>query len=112
MSVAGLAAAGLMLHFAFRGPRRAFAGLLVAALVLYAVSALFADAGTHGWDSLKVFPSLGGGYAGGSRRRGVEAASSTGRPGSCNRSRSSVRSWSRIRTASTRFSRTDSTRSE
>jgi hypothetical protein len=24
--------------------------------VLYVASALFADAGTHGWDSLKLFP--------------------------------------------------------
>jgi hypothetical protein len=59
VSIAGLAAAGLMLHFAFRGPRRAFVALLLAALVLYAVSVLLADAGTHGWDNLKVVPGFG-----------------------------------------------------
>lgn len=59
LSLVGLVVAGLMLHFAFRGPRRVFMTLLVAAVVLYAVSILFADAGTHGWDNLKVFPNLG-----------------------------------------------------
>jgi len=54
----GFAAACLMLHFAFRGPRRAFVALLLVALVLYAISILFADAGTHGWDNLKVFPTF------------------------------------------------------
>jgi hypothetical protein len=47
-----------MLHFAFRGPRRAFVGLMTLALVLYALSVLFADAGTHGWDKLKLFPTF------------------------------------------------------
>ena len=59
LSLVGLVAAGFMLHFAFRGSRRAFLAVLVAALVVYAVSILFADAGTHGWDNLKVFPNLG-----------------------------------------------------
>lgn len=57
LSVVGLVAAGLALHFAFRGPHGAFVALLVTTLVLYIASALFADAGTHGWDSLKLFPS-------------------------------------------------------
>ena len=35
---------------------RAFVAFLVTTLVLYIASALFADAGTHGWDSLKLFP--------------------------------------------------------
>jgi hypothetical protein len=56
LSVVGLVAAGLALHFAFRGPRRAFVAFLFTTLVLYVASALFADAGTHGWDSLKLFP--------------------------------------------------------
>jgi Trypsin-like peptidase domain len=59
LSLGGLVAAGLALHFAFRGPRRAFVALLAVALGLYGVSLLFADAGTHGWDNLKLFPSLG-----------------------------------------------------
>jgi len=59
LSLVGLVGAGFMLHFAFRGPRRAFVALLVAALVVYAATVLFADAGTHGWDNLKVFPNLG-----------------------------------------------------
>jgi len=56
LSVVGLVAAGLALHFAFRGPRRAFVAFLITTLALYIASALFADAGTHGWDSLKLFP--------------------------------------------------------
>ncbi len=56
LSLVGLVAAGLALHFAFRGPRRAFVAFVLATLVLYLVSALFADAGTHGWDSLTLFP--------------------------------------------------------
>jgi hypothetical protein len=58
LAIVGWAAAALMLHFAFRGPRRAFVALLVLALVLYTVSILFADAGLHGWDSLKLFPTF------------------------------------------------------
>jgi hypothetical protein len=58
LALVGWAAACFMLHFAFRGPRRAFVALLLVALVLYAISILFADAGTHGWDNLKVFPSF------------------------------------------------------
>jgi uncharacterized protein (DUF983 family) len=58
LSIVGLVVAGLMLHFAFRGPRRMFMTLLLATVVFYAVSILFADAGTHGWDDLEVFPSL------------------------------------------------------
>ncbi len=59
LTLAGLVAAGLMLHFAFRGPRRLFVAFLVVAVVLYAASILFGDAGTHGWDGLEVFPNLG-----------------------------------------------------
>jgi hypothetical protein len=59
LSVAGLVAAGLMLHFAFRGPRKAFVALLIAALALFAASVPFADAGTRGWDNLKVVPTPG-----------------------------------------------------
>lgn len=59
LSLLGWAAAALMLHFAFRGPRWAFVSCLVAALLLYALSIPFADAGTHGWDSLRVVPSIG-----------------------------------------------------
>ena len=32
--------------------------LVSVVLALYAASILFADAGTHGWDDLKVFPSF------------------------------------------------------
>jgi hypothetical protein len=46
----------LALHFAFRGPRRAFVAFSVATLALCVVSVLFADAGTHGWHNLKLFP--------------------------------------------------------
>jgi hypothetical protein len=58
LALVGWAAACYMLHFAFRGPRRTFVGLLLVAVVLYTLSILFADAGTHGWDNLKVFPTF------------------------------------------------------
>jgi hypothetical protein len=44
LSIGGWVAAALMLHFAFRGPRRMFVALAIAALALYVASALFADA--------------------------------------------------------------------
>jgi hypothetical protein len=59
LALVGLAAAAVMLHFAFRGPRRAFIAVLLIAVLLYSASILFADAGTHGWDNLKLFPGSG-----------------------------------------------------
>jgi hypothetical protein len=58
LALVGWAAACFMLHFAFRGPRRAFVALSLVAPVLYAISILFAGADTHGWDNLKVFQSF------------------------------------------------------
>jgi hypothetical protein len=48
-----------MLHFARHGPRRAFVAFLIIALAVSAASIMFADAGTHGWHHLKVFPNFG-----------------------------------------------------
>jgi hypothetical protein len=58
LSLAGLGAASVALHFAFRGPRRIFIALVTVALIVYGASVLFADAGTHGWHDLKVFAVL------------------------------------------------------
>lgn len=51
--------AGAALYFAYCGPRRVSVSLLLIALVVYVVSALFADAGSHGWDGLRYFPKVG-----------------------------------------------------
>jgi hypothetical protein len=59
LSLGGLVVAGAAVYFAYCGPRRVSVSLLLIALAVYVVSALFADAGSHGWDGLRYFPKVG-----------------------------------------------------
>lgn len=57
-AIPGLGAALTMLWATLRGRRRLACAALVAGLVLFALSFLLSDAGTHGWHNLKVYPQL------------------------------------------------------
>ena len=58
LAVAGLAVALGMAWATFRAQRRTAVALAIIGFVLFAASFLFADAGVHGWEDLKVYPQL------------------------------------------------------
>lgn len=58
LAVAGLVAAAGMVWSAFVERHRAALVLLLVGIALYAVSFLFSDAAVHGWDDLKIYPTL------------------------------------------------------